>query len=322
MFDAAECVFLYLEAGLHVGSGEEGLVADLPIQREPATGYPVVPASSLKGTLRDRARLQRATPELLALLGSAPESDDRQPSWIVLSDALPLLFPVRSLRGLFVWITSADIWARFQRDVTAYGVKGLPVPPLPALPPETAGVAPAAPFLTSKQTLVLEEMSFPVQAAPEMADLGAWLAEHAFPDDPAFAYWRQRAAQGIALLPEGAYRYFVEHGTHVVPRIRIDPQTGTAAHGALWTEELVPPESLFYALVGVQAPQQKDGSRETEIAGGQLKAPAAALDWVKGLAPSYLQVGAGKTLGRGLVRLRWTGKKVVRARGKKTTKKS
>ena len=140
MFDAAECVFLYLEAGLRVGSGEASLTADVPTQREPATGYPVLPASSLKGSLRNQARLQQATPELLSLLGSLPDSDDKQPSWIVLSDALPLLFPVRSLRGLFAWVASAEIWSRFQRDVTAYGVKGLKPPPLPALPPETAGV--------------------------------------------------------------------------------------------------------------------------------------------------------------------------------------
>ena len=261
MFDAAECVFLYLEAGMRVGSGEESLVADLPIQAGRPRVIPLCRQQLERPAPQPGPLAGRATPELLALLGSAPESDDRQPSWIVLSDALPLLFPVRRCAACSPGITRRDIWSRFQRDLATYGVKGLTVPPLPALPPETAGVAPAAPFLTSKQTLVLEEMSFPVQAAPEMADLGAWLAEHAFPDDSTFAYWRQRAAQGIAVLPEGAYRYFVEHGTHVVPRIRIDPQTGTAAHGSLWTEELVPPESLFYALVGVQAPQQGDGSR-------------------------------------------------------------
>ena len=59
----------------------------------------------------------------------------------------------------------------------------------------------------------------------------------------------------------------------------------------------------------------------TEIAGGQLKTPAAALDWVKGLAPSYLQVGAGKTLGRGLVRLRWTGKKAAPRAGQEDHEK-
>ena len=52
MFDAAECMFLYLESSLRVGSGEPGYEIDLPIQREAATGYPLVPGSSLKGVLR------------------------------------------------------------------------------------------------------------------------------------------------------------------------------------------------------------------------------------------------------------------------------
>ncbi len=56
MFDAAECMFLYVESSLRVGTGEPGLEVDLPIVREQATGYPMVPGSSLKGVLRPRRR--------------------------------------------------------------------------------------------------------------------------------------------------------------------------------------------------------------------------------------------------------------------------
>ena len=79
MFDAAECMFLYLESSLRVGSGEPGAEIDLPIQREAATGYPLVPGSSLKGVLRACARSQQAPAELLALLGSEPESERGAP---------------------------------------------------------------------------------------------------------------------------------------------------------------------------------------------------------------------------------------------------
>ena len=125
MVDAAECMFLYLESSLRVGSEEEGIDIDLPIQREAATGYPLLPASSLKGVLRSRARLQQAPIELLGLLGSPPESEEPQPkpSSVVVSDAIPLVFPVRSLTGLFAWVTSVETLSRFRRDVAAYGVK-------------------------------------------------------------------------------------------------------------------------------------------------------------------------------------------------------
>jgi CRISPR-associated protein Cmr4 len=322
MIDAAECFFLYLESSLRVGSGEESEKADLPVQREVATGYPLLPASSLKGALRGRARSQQATPEMIALLGSEPESEERQAGAVVVSDAYPLLFPVRSLAGLFAWITSREIWSRFQRDLAAYGVKVAGVPQLPALAPETAGVAPETPFLTGKNTLVLEEMSFPAQAVEQVGGLGAWLADQAFPDEPAFDYWRQRVARGVVVLPEAGYRHFLDHATQVVPRIRIDPRTGTAADGSLWTEEYLPPETLLVGLVGARLPQEPAGGKRPAVLAGKIKTPADAIEWVKGLAPTYLQLGSGKTLGHGIVRVRWTGKKRAAARGGRKAKKS
>jgi len=312
MFAAAEGMFMYVESSLRVGSGEDRREVDLPLQREVATGYPLLPGSTLKGVLRSRARSLEVPAEWLGLLGSGPEADDRQPSSVVVSDAIPLLFPVRSLTGLFAWVTSLEVWARFRRDLATYGVKLAEPPALPALAPETAGVAPESPLIGSKQTLVLEELSFPIQAADEVGALGAWLAEQTFPDEPVFDFWRQRAARSVVLLPEGAYRYFVTHATQVVPRIRIDPKTATAAPGSLWTEEYLPPETLVYALVGVNL-------LETPPPG--IKKASDVTDWVRGLAPGHLQMGGGQTLGHGIVRVRWTGKAPARARRAAPTRK-
>ena len=79
---------------------------------------------------------------MLSLFGSSPDIEEKQSSSLVVSDALPLLFPVRSLTGLFGWVTSFDVWSRFQRDLAAYAVIVPPPPQLPALAPEIAGVAP------------------------------------------------------------------------------------------------------------------------------------------------------------------------------------
>lgn len=320
MFDAAECVFLYLETCLRVGSGEETKAIDLPLQREAATGYPVLPASGIKGALRARARHQQATDDTLRLLGSVPEGVEQQPSTVVVSDALPLCFPVRSLAGLFAWVTSRDVWRRFQRDLDTYAAKLPPLPEVPAFGPEVAGVVAGSPLLTSKQTLVLEELSFPTQASPEVAALGTWLGEHALPGEALFDFWRQRLASSLAVLPESAYRYFVQHATQIQPRIRIDPQTGTTRDGSLWSEEFLPPETLLYLLVAVQAPAPAETAAAAGRPFGPLKGPADVLGWVRGLAPTHLQLGSGLTLGRGIARLRWTGKKPTRASGRKTKK--
>ncbi len=305
MFDAAECMFLYLESSLRVGSGEAGGEIDLPIQREAATGYPLVPGSSLKGVLRARARSQQAPAELLALLGSEPESDEVHPSCVVISDSLPLLFPARALTGLFAWVTSLETLSRFVRDLAVYGVKNPKPPQLPVIDPDTAGVTSETPLLGTAKTLVLEELSFPAKAFEEVGALGAWLAENAFPDDPVYQYWRQRAARGVVVLPEQAYRHLVLHGTQMLQRIRIDPRTGTAAAGSLWSEEYLPPETLMYAFAGVNLPDQPPS---------YITKASNVSDWVKGLVPGHLQVGAGRTLGHGIVRVRWTGKKAPRTR--------
>jgi hypothetical protein len=47
---------LYTRSPLHVGSGTSVDVVDLPIMRERVTGFPVIPATSLKGVLLQRAR--------------------------------------------------------------------------------------------------------------------------------------------------------------------------------------------------------------------------------------------------------------------------
>ncbi len=312
MFDAAECMFLYLESSLRVGSGEPGAEIDLPIQREAATGYPLVPGSSLKGVLRARARGQQAPAELLALLGSEPESDELKPSCIVVSDSLPLLFPARSLTGLFAWVTSLETLSRFVRELAVYGLKNPQPPQLPVLDPHAASVAPDTPLLGAGKTLVLEELSFPVQTCDEVGPLGVWLAENAFPDDPVYEFWRQRAACGVVVLPEQAYRHFVLHGTQTLQRIRIDPRTGTAAEGSLWSEEYLPPETLTYAFAGANLPDQPPSF---------ITKASQLTDWLKGLVPGHLQVGSGRTLGHGIVRVRWTGKKAHRTRPSARTSK-
>ena len=120
MFDAAECMFLYLESSLRVGSEEEGIEIDLPVQREAATGYPLFPASSLKGRCGQRARRSRLPSSCWAC--SAPRRRARnppQPSSVVVSDAIPLFFPVRSLVGLFAWVDQPRDPVAFRRDVAA-----------------------------------------------------------------------------------------------------------------------------------------------------------------------------------------------------------
>src|SRR5262249_31905371 len=71
----------------------------------------------------------------------------------------------------------------------------------------------------------------------------------------------------------------------------------------------LPPETLLFGLVGANLPEGP--------LPGKMKGAADVIDWVMGLAPTHLQVGGGQTLGHGIVRVRWTGKKVSPAPARK-----
>ena len=53
----------------------------------------------------------------------------------------------------------------------------------------------------------------------------------------------------------------------------------------------------------------------------EIKKAADLTDWVRGSAPGSLQLGSGRTLGHGIVRVRWTGKKPAKTARKSPAKK-
>ena len=287
MLASAECVYLYLESGLHIGTGEEGPFPDLPIRREADNGRPFVPARSLRGSLRSHARALRGDGEVAPIFG--PPGEEQQPDTpLMLSDGHLLLLPVRSLRGLFAWATSPDVLARHRQELAACGLDVSAVPAVPPVEDGAAAVVPGSPLATSKQTIVLEEFSFTAAPQEEVAALAGWLADYALPLGPQYEFWRKRLRQSLVVVPEPAFRYFAEYRTEVLPRVRIDPATGTAAEGHSWTTEYLPAEALIYAL-----------------AGSRQRGPGDATAWLKGLRLECLQLGGDRTLGKGIVRLRW-----------------
>ncbi len=291
MLASAECVYLYLESALHIGTGEGGQFVDLPLQREDRNDRPFVPASSLRGSLRARGRRLRGDLEASSIFGP-PGGDEQPDAPLVLSDAHLLLFPVRSLRGLFAWTTSPDVLTRHREELSAHGLDASTVPEVPLSEDKIAAVSPGSPLMTPDGMVVLEEISLRSRPQEEVAELAGWLADYALPLGPEYDYWRARLRQSLIILPEPAFHHFVQFRTEVLPRVRIDPTTGTALAGALWTEEYLPAEALLYGL-----------------AGSRQRGPDDALAWLKGLRLECLQLGGHRTMAKGLIRLRWWGAK-------------
>lgn len=125
----AALLFIHAQTGLHPGSGTALGTVDLPVQRERHTQWPVIPGSTLKGILRDACRPAgrngQAREDWLAAFG--PETDEvtkpetpepkKHAGALSLTDARILAFPVRSLKGVFAWVTCPAVLGRVKRDL-------------------------------------------------------------------------------------------------------------------------------------------------------------------------------------------------------------
>jgi len=119
MYRKANLLFLMNQTPLHAGSGDSLGIVDMPIQREKHTGFPKIEASSLKGSIREHfERVEgEKNPNIIAAFGS--EGDDNNESSkagaLGFTDARLLLFPVKSMKGVFAWVTCPQIINKFNR---------------------------------------------------------------------------------------------------------------------------------------------------------------------------------------------------------------
>lgn len=311
MFEATRMLFIYVETPLHAGSGRGLGAVDLPIQRERTTNYPIVQASSLKGRMRGEARSKTkdnpseeeraqgwlSKKELLAIFGpEAGEGASEHAGAISFGDARVLLFPVRSLAGVFAWTTSVDALERFKRAAQIAKIDfDLAIPSEPG--ENTARVNGDA--LKAGDSVVLEEFSFAHDTthAEQVRAIGSWLAQHALPQTAEYKYWRDALPSKLCILPENAFRDFVQYGTEVQTHIKVNSTTKTVEGGALWTSESLPTDTLLYA------PVMATGSRANH--GTKMSAPEI-LQKVEGLNLQRTQLGGDETTGQGFVALRFS----------------
>jgi CRISPR-associated protein Cmr4 len=294
MFDRAAILFLYTETPLHAGSGTSLGIVDLPIQRERTTGYPMIQASGLKGCLRDVVSDDPQKVEIVFGPDTRRASDHA--GALSVGDARILLFPVRSLVGVFAWVTSQNVLARFKREAL---MAGLSVDWNPIGPTDdgSAFVADGS-ILKANGKMVLEEFAFTAQTHNEVKAIADWLKQNALPAGSEYDYWQDTLEKRLVILPENAFRDFVQLSTEVIARVRIDDTKKTVERGALWTEEHLPSETLLYATLFASKPRVQNPPSDLQDA-------AAVLNFVKNAVDGKrLQLGGDATVGRGIVKAR------------------
>lgn len=289
-------LFIHALTGLHPGSGTALGVVDLPVQRERHTHWPTIPGSSLKGVMRaECGRLaDDRGDEILAVFGPETGNASEHAGAVAVSDARILAFPVRSLKGVFAWVTCPAVLSRLARDLGLISSGELPVFPVPDK--DTAACVRDSPLIAHDGRLMLEEFEF-TRSEDSSSEIAAWIAAQAVED----AGTKERIRSHLAVLHDDDFTHFVRNATEVVARVGLDAGSKTVRKGALFYEEYLPPETLFYSLVLCS------DSRRPQ---SQLSSASAILKWLCDHAPKTLQIGGGETVGKGFCAVSFDEKEV------------
>lgn len=282
-------LYLYAETPVHVGTGTGLGAVDMPIQREVHTSYPVIQASGVKGALRDTAELQfgresQEVKKVKSIFGGASGSDDETHAGAMSpSDARILCFPVRALKGVFVWCSSATVLERYQRET------GVEAPStIPAIPEGDALVS--HDVLLANRQVMLEEFAYEAQTHKAAELWAEHLANQLFVQN---SYWNERFQSHFIILRDDDFRDFVRYSTEIVTRIHLDDETKIVKDGQLFSQELLPADSVLYSSLRITDARNKAFDADE------------VLYMLKNAIGTQIQIGADETVGRGRMRLTW-----------------
>jgi len=303
LFKAAKILFINTETSLHAGAGQALGAVDLPVQRERTTDYPIIQASSIKGKLRAETNPSinkksiLTSEEFNAIFGPEGDNAKEHAGALSVGDANILLFPVRSLAGVYALVTSVDVLARFKRRAVLTGIKlDWALPPEPEL---------AEAFIYGEELMaggkvVLEEFSFEPKKNDNIKEIGDWLADNALPKTEEYEYWRKALPLKICLINEDVFRDFARYSTEVQTHICLDPDKKTVKTGALWTAESLPADTLLYTpLLATNSRTNKADLNARQI--------LEKIDRIISDDLSRIQLGGNETTGQGIVALRISG---------------
>jgi len=299
-------IFLYAQSWLHPGAGASTGAIDLPIQREVHTEYPVIPASSVKGSLRDQAESTVSKDIVDALFGPevsrggpavSSAKDTHFAGALSVGDAKILLFPVRSLTRSFCWATCPLVLSRLWRDLKTMGTDAHWQAPSEV----QKGIALMAG--ETPERLFLEDMDFEARADRQTAAIAAFLADR-FPAEVIGQAFHAKLKSDVVVVNDEEFKYLAKYATQVSARTQLTSNKttdktigldGKEEQGNLWYEETLPPETVFY--VPVMAEPARGGAAKSELAEGD-----AVMDRLgkEVLQSGYIQIGGNETLGHGV----------------------
>ncbi len=332
MYKKAVPFFMICETPLHVGSGNDLGIVDLPIQREKHTGFPKIESSSLKGGVREAfesliklndsgeeyslsdaqlTRFKRPFPSITdkkfheaVSLAFGPDEGDLHAGALGFTDARLLLFPVKSMKGVFAWITCPRVITQFKTDLERSGIGEVKF----EIPKENTAPNTCSLFIKDNK-IVLEEYTFEIKkednSETSCTSFALWLSSHLFPSDNGslYSYWSNKMKNDIVVLSDDDFADFVTLSTEVITRTKINNETGTVQTGALFTEEYLPVESVLYSLA-LASPIFTDAQKKGIFKANGKREEELVINFFKSGLPEIIQIGANATIGKGIVRTR------------------
>jgi len=308
MFKVKDMMFIIAETPLHPGSGSELGIVDLPIQREIHTGFPKIEASSVKGCLREafREAFREGVEdkEIISLVfGPEKEEGELHAGAISITDAKILLFPVKSLKGVFAWITCPMVLKRLQKDLEIIGEKDFNFEIVKGSVPLDSEVVI---FNKREEKVVLEEFTFKVKQKEETSKIAGWLSENVFPSEEPYNFWKEKLKKSLVILSDDEFAQFVKTSTEVITRTKIDPDKGTVQRGALWTEEYLPQDTVLYSVLMFTCPRVKDEKKKKKFSADTPEEEARLVyKFFRKEVPEVIQIGGNQTIGKGFVRIKF-----------------
>ncbi len=306
MFVSKRLTFFYSLTPVHMGAGQALDVIDNPIQRERHTEHPNFAGSGIKGAFRHAARCEWKEPVTNRIFGPERDASDHAGA-VSFTDAQLVLFPVRSLKGVYVYATSPLALQRMSRLAALAGVK-LDKGALPTPTDKQAFILNEDLCVSQKETrqLVLESFMFEAVRPTNdgLSPIARWIAHAILPADKTFDYFREKLEKDLVLLSDNQLTYFARNATTVEPHVRINDISGTADERGLFFTENLPPESVMVSLLMASAERLKKGSEKPP---DYMTADHMIEKVVRTFDKKALQIGGDATTGRGQVLVSFLG---------------
>jgi CRISPR-associated protein Cmr4 len=310
MFEEKRALFVYCVSPVHMGAGTAIGVIDNPIQRERHTDFPILAGSGLKGAIRHElnARSQSDGKELvLTIFGPEPERGGSESTYagaVSFSDAHIVLFPVRSIKEAFVYVTSPTVIARTLRTLNLAGINPNPKWEIPAVEADHCLTSNKS-LLAGNKRLPLESFDFKAEEDKRVKNIAEWVAQNALPaDQNGYNYFRNKIGKDLVILSDEDFGYFVRNATLVEPHVRISDTSGTAEERGLFYTENLPPETLLLTILMASRERRGNGGKSARDVIETIVHGKGETRILPGLDGLMVQIGGDATTGRGQVVLK------------------